>query len=74
MSMSPTDSDLPIKLKRLQFPVLLSFAMTINKSHFSGTDLSQRALNATDKQAPPKNPFVFYIWDIPSQNDKTLPR
>ncbi|EFX76671.1 hypothetical protein DAPPUDRAFT_36793, partial [Daphnia pulex] len=32
MSMSPTDSDLPFKLKRLQFPVLLAFAMTINKS------------------------------------------
>jgi ATP-dependent DNA helicase PIF1 len=32
MSMSPTDSDLPFRLKRLQFPVLLAFAMTINKS------------------------------------------
>ncbi|XP_045022910.1 ATP-dependent DNA helicase PIF1-like [Daphnia magna] len=32
MSMSPTDSDLPFKLKRLQFPVLVAFAMTINKS------------------------------------------
>ena len=32
MSMSPTDSDLPFKLKRLQFPVILAFAMTINKS------------------------------------------
>ncbi|EFX69183.1 hypothetical protein DAPPUDRAFT_36792, partial [Daphnia pulex] len=32
MSMSPTDSDLPFKIKRLQFPVLLAFAMTINKS------------------------------------------
>ncbi|KZS19466.1 ATP-dependent DNA helicase PIF1 [Daphnia magna] len=33
MSMPPTDSDLPFKLKRLQFPVLVAFAMTINKSH-----------------------------------------
>ncbi|XP_045033918.1 ATP-dependent DNA helicase pif1-like [Daphnia magna] len=32
MSMTPTDSDLPFKLKRLQFPVLVAFAMTINKS------------------------------------------
>jgi hypothetical protein len=32
MSMSPTDSDLPFTLKRLQFPVILAFAMTINKS------------------------------------------
>ncbi|KZS06644.1 Uncharacterized protein APZ42_029833 [Daphnia magna] len=32
MSMSPTDSDLSFKLKRLQFPVLVGFAMTINKS------------------------------------------
>jgi ATP-dependent exoDNAse (exonuclease V) alpha subunit len=32
MPMSPTDSDLPFKLKRLQFPVLLAFAMTIDKS------------------------------------------
>jgi len=30
--MSPTDSEMPIKLKRLQFPVLLAFAMTIDKS------------------------------------------
>ncbi len=30
--MSPTDSDLPLKLKRLQFPLLLAFAMTITKS------------------------------------------
>ena len=29
--MSPTDSDLPFILKRLRFPVLLAFAMTINK-------------------------------------------
>nr|CAH0113273.1 unnamed protein product [Daphnia galeata] len=32
MTMSPTDSDLPFTLKRLQFPVLLAFAMTITKS------------------------------------------
>ncbi|XP_046632783.1 uncharacterized protein LOC124312311 [Daphnia pulicaria] len=32
MMMSPTDSDLPVILKRLQFPVLLAFAMTITKS------------------------------------------
>jgi hypothetical protein len=30
--MSPTDSDLPFKLNRLQFPVLQAFAVTINKS------------------------------------------
>jgi ATP-dependent DNA helicase PIF1 len=32
ISMSPTDSDLLFRLKRLQFPVLLAFAMTVNKS------------------------------------------
>ena len=32
MMMSQTDSDLPVILKRLQFPVLLAFAMTITKS------------------------------------------
>jgi len=32
MMMSPTDSDLPVILKRLQFPVVLAFAMTITKS------------------------------------------
>ncbi|XP_045031967.1 ATP-dependent DNA helicase pif1-like [Daphnia magna] len=32
MAMTPTNSDLPFKLKRLQFPVLVAFAMTINKS------------------------------------------
>ena len=30
--MSPTESDLPFKLIRRQFPVLPAFAMTINKS------------------------------------------
>ena len=32
LAMSPTDSDLPFKLKRVQFPVLPAFAFTINKS------------------------------------------
>ncbi|XP_046655037.1 uncharacterized protein LOC124348808 [Daphnia pulicaria] len=32
MTLSPTDSDLPVTLKRLQFPVLLAFAITITKS------------------------------------------
>ncbi|KZS08018.1 Uncharacterized protein APZ42_028147 [Daphnia magna] len=32
MAMTPTNSDLPFKLKRLQFPLLVAFAMTINKS------------------------------------------
>jgi ATP-dependent DNA helicase PIF1 len=32
MNMSPTDSDLPLTLNRLQFLVLLAFAVTINKS------------------------------------------
>lgn len=32
MAMSSGDSDLPFLLKRLQFPILLAFAMTINKS------------------------------------------
>ena len=30
--MSPTESDLPFTLKRVQFPVLPAFAVTINKS------------------------------------------
>ena len=30
--MSEFEHDLPVTLKRLQFPVLLAFAMTINKS------------------------------------------
>ena len=30
--MSPTDSDMPYRLKRLHFLVLLAFAITINKS------------------------------------------
>jgi ATP-dependent DNA helicase PIF1 len=32
MNMSPTDSHLPFTLNRMQFPVLLAFAVTINKS------------------------------------------
>ncbi|XP_046650963.1 ATP-dependent DNA helicase pfh1-like [Daphnia pulicaria] len=32
MTLSPTDYDLPVILKRLQFPVLLAFAITITKS------------------------------------------
>lgn len=32
ITMSPTESDLPFKLNRHQFPVVLAFAITINKS------------------------------------------
>ncbi|XP_028242343.1 uncharacterized protein LOC114420725 [Glycine soja] len=33
MNMSPSDSPWPFKLIRRQFPFMVSFAMTINKSH-----------------------------------------
>jgi hypothetical protein len=36
--MSPTDSDLPFKLRILQFPVILAFAMTINKAQGQAFD------------------------------------
>ncbi|KAI9091201.1 hypothetical protein K1719_028265 [Acacia pycnantha] len=32
MDMNPSDSSLPFRMKRRQFPITLSFAMTINKS------------------------------------------
>ena len=32
MNMNPSDSKLPFKMNRRQFPVLVSFAMTLNKS------------------------------------------
>merc|ERR1712023_47371 len=32
MPMIPSDSDLPFKFQRKQFPIRLAFAMTINKS------------------------------------------
>ena len=32
MDMNPSDSKLPFKMNRRQFPVIISFAMTINKS------------------------------------------
>ncbi|XP_031116779.1 uncharacterized protein LOC116020446 [Ipomoea triloba] len=32
MSMTPTDTSLPFKFQRRQFPLMLSYAMTINKS------------------------------------------
>ena len=32
MSLVPSDSDIPFKLRRIQFPLRLSYAMTINKS------------------------------------------
>ena len=32
MDMNPSESTLPFKMQRRQFPIMLSFAMTINKS------------------------------------------
>ena len=32
MDMNPSDSKLPFKMNRRQFPIIVSFAMTINKS------------------------------------------
>ena len=32
MDMNPSDTRLPFKMNRRQFPVIISFAMTINKS------------------------------------------
>jgi len=42
MSMSPSQSSWPFKLLRRQFPIMLSYAMTINKSH--GQSLSSVGL------------------------------
>ena len=42
MSMSPTQSPWPFKLLRRQFPIMLSYAMTINKSQ--GQSLSMVGL------------------------------
>ena len=44
-TLSPTDQDVPLKMKRLQFPLITSFCMTINKSQGQsfgrvGVDLS----------------------------------
>jgi ATP-dependent DNA helicase PIF1 len=38
MSMSPSQSPWPFKLNRKQFPIMLSFAMTINKSQGQSLD------------------------------------
>ena len=32
MTLMPSDTDLPFKLRRVQFPIRLAYAMTINKS------------------------------------------
>ena len=32
LSLTPSDTDLPFRLRRIQFPVRLAYAMTINKS------------------------------------------
>lgn len=42
MTISPSDTKLPFKFQRRQFPLMLSFAMTINKSQ--GQSLSQVGL------------------------------
>ena len=38
MSMSPSESPWPFKLVRRQFPIIVSFAMTINKSQGQSLD------------------------------------
>ena len=32
MTLTPSDADLPFRLRRVQFPIKLAYAMTINKS------------------------------------------
>lgn len=39
MNMSPSQSPWPFKLHKRQFPIVVSFAMTVNKSHGQSLDL-----------------------------------
>ena len=38
IDLSPSENDLPVQLKRRQFPIMLAFAMTINKSQGQSLD------------------------------------
>lgn len=38
LNLEPSDTTLPFKMKRKQFPIILSFAMTINKSQGQSFD------------------------------------
>ena len=63
--LSPNAETLPVPLKRLQFPVRLAFAMTINKSQ--GQSVDMWGLICRHQYSPMDNfmwPFqdVLYLW------------
>ena len=75
----PSDSEIPFVFKRLQFPVKLSFAMSINKSQgqtlsVAGLQLKEHCFShgqlyvACTRVGSPRNLFVY----APSGNTRNI--
>ncbi|KAF7835768.1 ATP-dependent DNA helicase PIF1-like [Senna tora] len=79
MVITPSDSRLPFRFQRRQFPVILSFAMTINNSQ--GQTLSNVAMPPRNQLISAINPLsddlslkvrVLMLWFMPPYNNNSI--